>query len=215
MKRRYLKTLMLLSLISLPLFVSPASVIGWGLEGHGVVAELADMRLTPQARQEVATLLEGQSMSSVAVWADDIKHHGRPETSNWHFVDIEFANLTYDPARDCKSTPQGDCVIAELARATATLTDKTNSKVARGEALKFIIHLVGDVHQPLHCADNHDRGGNLIPVQFFKVHTDLHAVWDTWLITRTGLSDIEYARHLDQLLKSQKITVPAGSDPIG
>ncbi len=187
--KRFAATLLALVL------VTPGPAIGWGLEGHAVVAEFATMRLTDAANAQVAALLEpGESLASVASWADDVRHK-RSETAQWHFVDIPKSATQYDPARDCRPTPHGDCVVAAIERFKTVLANATAARPARAEALKFLVHFVGDIHQPLHCADNHDRGGNDITVAFFKASTNLHAVWDTGIITKAGVTEIDYARH--------------------
>lgn len=161
----------------------------WGQEGHSIVAEIAQQRLTPAAAAAVKALLGGDvSLASIASWADDIRDE-RPDTYNWHFVDMPLDVARYDPALYCKPDPnKGDCVINAIARARATLGDRKAPKARRTEALMFLVHFVGDVHQPLHTvADN--EGENTLHVSFFtdptfktREETNLHAVWDQGLI---------------------------------
>src|SRR5579884_1630213 len=191
-KRRLLLTAVLLSTL-------PGPVYGWGTEGHVVVAELAERRLTEPARAEVHRLLGDASLASVATWADEIRT-AEPETAHWHFVDMELADGRYRPDRDCRPTPTGDCLIAALDRFIATLRDRHSPAEARATALKFVVHLIADLHQPLHCADNHDHGGNDVAVQFFMEPTNLHRVWDSGLLQKTGLREHDYAKHLDEWL---------------
>jgi hypothetical protein len=127
----------------------------------------------------------------------------RAQRRPWHFVDIPKSETTYDPARDCQN---GDCVIEAIERQQAILSDHTKTKKARTEALIFLVHLVGDVHQPLHCADDHDRGGNEVQVQFFGIDDNLHAVWDSSLIEKANLSETAYVRKLNTWLSSQSET---------
>jgi hypothetical protein len=157
----------------------PQDVDAWGSVGHRVLARVAASRLSTHTRQEVKTLLSGRSLAAVSTLPDEWRTTTRPETAPWHFVDIPKSETTYDPARDCQN---GDCVIEAIARQQAILSDHTKTKKARTEALIFLVHLVGDVHQPLHCADDHDRGGNEVQVQFFGIDDNLHAVWDSSLI---------------------------------
>ena len=123
-------------------------VHGWGPEGHHIVARIALARLTPEAKQGVQALLGSDDFVGAATWADEIRSQ-RPETYNWHFVDIPFGEMKYDAARDCKPTPQGDCILAQLERARKDLTDASLSQDRRKEALKWLIHLVGDLHMKL------------------------------------------------------------------
>ena len=153
----------------------------WGQEGHSIVAEIAQRRLEPEPLQRVKGLLGGEvSLASVSNWADGVRG-ARPETYNWHFVDIPLGAETYDPVRDCTDTPKGDCVIAEIQRAKSTLGDAAADQQARVEALMFLVHFVGDVHQPLHCVGD-ARGGNDVQVTLFGQHTNLHKVWDSAFI---------------------------------
>ncbi|HYU45479.1 MAG TPA: S1/P1 nuclease [Terriglobales bacterium] len=180
----------------------PTQLMAWGPEGHIVVAKVASARLSPSARTAVRKLLGRHTLDSVANYADQVRGQ-RPETSNWHFVDIPKDATDYDAARDCKDTPKGDCIINELARTQATLKDRSLPKAKRAEALKFVVHFVGDLHQPLHCADNHDRGGNDVKVTFFGKQSNLHRVWDSDIITESNLPPVEFAAQLDSWLDAQ------------
>jgi hypothetical protein len=166
--------------------------LAWGQEGHSVVAEIAQRRLSPQAAAMVArTLGRGRSLGSIASWPDDVRDK-RPETSNWHFVDIPIDTDTYVPARDCAPSPKGDCVVAELDRLKRDLRCARGVE-ARQEALKFAVHFVGDLHQPLHTVED-ARGGNGIAVQVHlrglvcsqacktPLASNFHAAWDNDLI---------------------------------
>lgn len=180
----------------------PANLMGWGQEGHIVVAKIAAANLTPSAKAGVKQLLGRHSLDSVANYADTIRQK-RPETAQWHFVDIPKDATDYNPGRDCPSTAKGDCVIAEIARAQADLKNKSLSKAKRAEALKFVVHFVGDLHQPLHCSDNGDRGGNDVKVKFLGKKSNLHHVWDSDIIDEQHLTATEYADQLDSWLDSQ------------
>jgi hypothetical protein len=177
----------------------------WGAEGHHIVARLAWGLMTPAARDEATTILGGgeDTFIAAATWADEVRA-SRPETYNWHFVDIPVGETRFDAGRDCKPTERGDCVIAEIARARAELTDLSRSAALRAESLKFLIHFVGDLHQPLHAVDDHDRGGNDVRVARLGGEsgraTNLHAEWDTGLISEsTEPEAARAARLLDDL----------------
>ena len=160
----------------------------WGAVGHRVVARIAWAWLTPAAgprpRRCSAAGVDAVSVAA-ATWADEVRS-ARPETYNWHFVDIPSASRDTTPTRDCPATEKGDCVIAEIARARVDLVDARRTSALKAEALKFLIHFVGDLHQPLHAIDNHDRGGNDVSVNALRGEegraTNLHAAWDTGLI---------------------------------
>lgn len=173
--------------------IAPSMAGAWGHDGHVIVAELAQDLLVDQARQQAAALLDGEPLSAVANWADAIRETERPDTSSWHFVNIPIQANRYDASRDC---PQ-DCIVSVTKRLKAILEYKPPlPKPYRAEALKFLVHLIGDIHQPLHCANNDDHGGNDVQVMFFKTPSTLHAVWDEGLIDKSGLSPSRYVELL-------------------
>src|SRR5436305_12076598 len=156
---------------------------GWGPEGHNLVARLAEPRLTPAARARVAEILgPGVSMVSVSSWADQIRR-SRPETGPWHYVDIPIDRPHLDLARDC---PNNDCIIGKIEEFAKALKDPDMTPENQREALMFIIHFVGDMHQPLHCATNQDKGGNEVMTEFFGIPMNLHSAWDSGLLGRMG-----------------------------
>lgn len=198
---------LLLPLLSVPAFA-------WGQEGHSIVAEIAQRRLSPQAAAAVEQLLgRGHSLASVANWADDFRstEQGKP-TQNWHFVDIPLAQKDYDATRDCKLDPgKGDCIVAELRRLKdAELLCPTGDKQKDEPgvtALKFAVHFIGDIHQPLHTVDELTGGNDYevgINMQGATCRiqkctddvmcrtprcnpaavTNLHVMWDSTLIQR-------------------------------
>jgi S1/P1 Nuclease len=163
--------------------------LAWGPEGHAIVAEIAEARLTPAAAQAVAQLLsqdDVQHLDQIASWADSIRAQ-HPETGPWHFVDIPLSAQGYNAARDC---PGGNCVVEQIQRWGAVLGDATVAPAERLIALKYVVHFVGDIHQPLHCETNFasrpppngDRGGNDVHLTYFGRSTNLHAVWDGGII---------------------------------
>jgi hypothetical protein len=156
----------------------PADVFAWGREGHAIVAQIAESRLTPKAKAAVDELLGKQSMSGVSSWADQIRRE-RDETSTWHYVDIPYEMRAYDAARDGKN---GNNVIDKIVDFANVLSDRTRPPTEREEALKFLIHFLGDIHQPLHCAErNEDKGGNFRLVFFLDEPqaVNLHKIWDS------------------------------------
>jgi hypothetical protein len=196
----------------------PAPVLAWGRDGHRVVAVLASQRLTPAARAQVEALLadnpNGRSLPAISMWADWVRHEQMPETYNWHFVDIPLSRDTYDSARDCPPTEKGDCVIAAVQRMRDVLADRQRRHRDRVEALQFVVHLVADLHQPLHVAErDHDKGGNLVKVVWFgsaerrtrgrRQAWNLHAVWDDGMIAASDRSASQYAVQLNAWLARQ------------
>jgi nuclease S1 len=180
------------------LTLRPPTVQAWGYTGHRLVATLAFDHLTNKAKQEVTTLLEGGTLADAANWADEVRPQ-RPETETWHYVDIPLTTSSYDPERDC---PKGDCIVAVIKAQKKILADKGKPRLQRQEALKYLVHFVGDLHQPLHCADNNDEGGNKLMVQFNGQPTNLHYVWDTGLIKASGYSEMEYLTRLREKIQA-------------
>jgi hypothetical protein len=173
--------------------------MAWGAAGHAIIAEIAQRRLDPVALRKVKDLLGGEvSLAAIANLADTIAAT-RPETRNWHFVNIPVGATGYDPDRDCAATPHGDCIVKAIARFRAVLADAGKPKAERAEALVFLVHLVGDIHQPLHCAErNHDAGASTLKVTFFGAPMSLHLVWDVGLIEKHTYDWGDYADHLQR-----------------
>jgi hypothetical protein len=192
---------------------------GWGQEGHSIIAEIAQRRLDADTLRKVKALLGGEvSMSSIASWADDYRAL-HPETGGWHFVDIPLDKSAYDPTRDC-NPDKGDCVVHAIARFTAVLSDCSKSLSERSDALKFVVHFVGDIHQPLHdetrfgADGKDDHGGNLLPVTFFGQSTNLHSVWDTGIIMHTVFAWGTYVTRLQTgWLNGRDVSSLAGGTP--
>lgn len=176
----------------------------WGTDGHHIVARIAWPQMTEQARQQATALLGGDDFVQSSTWADEVRRQ-RPETYNWHFVNIPYGANSYDSQRDCKATPQGDCVIAEIERDQRVIGNMSAAIGARKDALKFLIHFVGDLHQPLHSIDNSDRGGNDVSLLLDGRQTNLHAVWDSGIISTKGIGEAAYADALLADLKSHPV----------
>ena len=171
-------------------------VFGWGPEGHDLVARLAAAHLTPAAAARVAAILgPGTTMASISSWADQIRRD-RAETGPWHYIDIQITDKHLNMTRDCA---KGDCVIAKIADFRKVVVDPAATPVARREALMFLVHFVGDMHQPLHCSDNHDKGGNDVKFDFGGRASNLHSVWDSGLLGRIGQEDALFARYSAEL----------------
>jgi hypothetical protein len=203
----------------------------WGRQGHMLVAMLAANHLTPVARRNVQRLLGEESLADVAVWADEYLL-GNNQTSYWHYVNIPPDAASYDRDRDCPRQPgvaagaRGDiwrdCVIDRIRYNEERVADATLDRADRAVALKFLVHFVGDLHQPFH-ATAVARGGNGIRVRVFgsdacggtpdrPIPCNLHSVWDTQLIAHHGLDDRGYLALLEQeVTRSSMLTRPVGT----
>jgi hypothetical protein len=182
------------------LALSPAQgAFAWGPEGHRTVAEIASRYLDPKASARVLELLEDdrladgelsgrRTLGEVASWADEIREYDPKRPGRrLHFDDIPLCE-TPDYARYCKN---GQCASAQIDRQLRILSDGSARLPLRNRALKWVVHLVGDIHQPLHAADRRDRGGNTVQVSFFGQRDNppygslnLHAVWDVHILRR-------------------------------
>jgi len=163
---------------------------GWGGEGHELIARIAWAQLTPAVQARVTAILgPNASLPSIASWADQVRSQRR-ETGPWHYVDIPIDKPHLDMARDC---PKGDCVLAKIEDFRKALKDPATGAVQRREALMFVVHFVGDMHQPLHCADNKDQGGNQVQVKFGDRQINLHSLWDTGLLGKMPKEDDLFA----------------------
>jgi hypothetical protein len=164
----------------------------WGPQGHRTVGAIADRLLTPAAHAAVAQLLSADvdkfgnlsgrsTLEAVSVWADEL--HGTPAArAAWHYDDVPVCG-SEPKVRYCRD---GQCNTEQLRRLIGVLADSAAAPRERNEALKWVVHLVGDIHQPLHAADNGDRGGNRVPVTLAGVRTrgrdNLHRAWDNDLV---------------------------------
>lgn len=195
--------------------------LGWGCKGHQTVADIAFQQLTPKAREAVMALLPQLQMDprvkhfcagsginpfvDVATWADDIREI-RSDTAGWHFIDVPLGNPTPSP-NDC---PAKGCLVTAINSQIAVLKNGGATGPDQAMALLFLIHFVGDLHQPLHTTTNNDRGGNCLPVNFFgkppkegpneAFKLNLHGIWDTELVEMdmAGESVSQFAAHLQQ-----------------
>ncbi len=169
------------------------SVGAFGPTGHRVVGRIAENHLTGAAREGTRALLGNKSLALVSTWADEIRSDPAwAHASSWHWVTIEDGER-YDSSR---KNPDGD-VIVKLEEFIAKLRDPTTSQRRRATALKWIVHLVGDIHQPLHVGRGADRGGNGIAAEWHGEETNMHRVWDSAMIDSTRLSYTELADFTD------------------
>jgi len=219
------KSLMMRRVLASVLLLGAATPQGWawGREGHRLTALVAEHYLTPATEAAVAQLLGKQTLADVAPWADEYRQE-HPETAPWHYVDIPAAQAKFDRERDCPASstdPKGpwrDCVTDRILYFEGRLGDTSLPPAERAMALKFLVHLIGDVHQPLHAlADS--RGGNDIHVTFLgSTQCDisvcnLHGVWDNSLISEQGLSEKKYTDKLLQEIQDNHWERLAGGAP--
>ncbi|GAB3910582.1 S1/P1 nuclease [Mucilaginibacter boryungensis] len=173
--------------------------ISWGITGHRTIADIAERHLNAGAKAAVTELLDGQSMADASTWADEIRNQGAyRKTSSWHFLNLPLG-LNHEEFVRTVTTMSNGNVYNEILKTETILKDKTASKDQKTEALKFLIHFVGDIHQPMHVSRAEDKGGNTIQVNFSGKGTNLHSLWDTKLIEQQGMSDQQLAVQYDHI----------------
>lgn len=212
----------------LTLLLACPTAWAWSRQGHQLVAELAARDLSPAARGEIARLLAGEpdpTLAGVATWADEIRAESRvaahplgQRSSRWHYVNFQRGReCDYVPAREC---PGGNCVIAAINAQRAVLADRGKPLADRRDALKFLVHFVGDVHQPMHAGLGEDRGGNNFQIQYrgkgapAGEGTQLHGVWDYWILQSAGLDNAAYTARLLQSPVPEDPSLNAGNRPL-
>ena len=190
----------------------------WAPLGHSLVGELAERHLEPNAKAEVAALLAGESdptLAGIANWADALRYSSPEQykrTARWHYINAKGGGCGFELARDCAD---GECIVGAIEQQRAILEDRSQPLEARRDALKFIVHFVGDVHQPMHAGNRTDAGGNgyqislrtpIEPEAYAKAKyvdgimgTNLHSVWDYYILASKGLALPQYADRLDAL----------------
>lgn len=200
--------------LSIVLLLSPnPQAWAWGVEGHRVIADIAWAHLSDATIRNLRPLLGNNDLASVSTWADDIRS-SHTETGPWHYVDIAPGSGGYQ-AKDC---PDDNCVVARIRIFASVLGDSQQPLAARDEALKYLVHFVGDLSQPMHAVGD-ARGGNDIPVTFFgsaqcgEYACNLHGVWDSDLISHTGMLEDQYATELDAMIAADHLKA-GPTDPV-
>lgn len=176
-----------------------APLFGWGPNGHRIVGLIAQHHLTPQAAEGLGHLIGYQSLAQVSTWADEIRSDPAWKKADpWHYISIDDDETLDTTHRN----PKGDILWA-IERFQKVLASRTASIQERTTALKFLVHLVGDIHQPLHVGRREDRGGNLVMVLWFGRPSNLHSVWDSGMIDHQKLSYTEFTGFIDHASAEQ------------
>jgi nuclease S1 len=202
------------------LLASPAAK-AWGCKGHQTVALIAEKHLTPEAKKMVDALLSANpidpklkrycgdavrdAMADASTWPDDVR--GERKNGPWHYIDIPLGASRGDLQQYCGAE---GCVTKAITENAAILRDQNSDPAKRADALRYVIHFVGDLHQPLHGATNNDEGGNCVPVNYLRrgVHEsghalspNLHSLWDTAIVERDmeGADPAEFAETLEAM----------------
>jgi hypothetical protein len=219
------------------IFVLPASLFAWGDRGHEITGVIAYARLTAPVKKQINAMLAGDrdtltpgDFVSRTTWADEYRDSDRlttkkryENTRNWHFVNIDIAtgriasacNRNLPPGIAASAGPAKACIIDKIEQFAAELRDKSSAENEKLLALKFLLHLVGDLHHPLHTADNRDRGGNDVPVVFGQRarRESLHSYWDNYLVQRLGSNARAVGASLDRQITRTKADAWAKGTP--
>lgn len=202
----------------IPLISFAPAAMAWSALGHSLVGELAQRHLTAGAKREVDVLLAGEptpTLAGVSSWPDSLRGADPArykQTARWHYIDYPVGTCAYEPARDCAD---GNCVVGAIEAQRAILADAAQPFAARRDALKFLVHFVGDVHQPMHSSNRNDSGGNkyqlslrtdLAPESYAKdryvngvMGSNMHQVWDYYILGERGLDLRHYTDLLDAM----------------
>ena len=188
-------------------FYLPFASNAWGVLGHRIVGQIADSYLTPTAKKEIAKILGNESIAISANWADFIKSDSTMSyLSPWHYVDVK-GGLSY---AEFKTYFKNDTIADAYTKLNFLIKELKNKNLPMDKKamyLKLVIHIVGDIHQPLHVGHPEDKGGNDIKVSWFNAPTNLHSVWDSRLIDMQQLSYTEYTAAINHTTTSQRKTL--------
>ena len=175
----------------LVLMITATMLLGWGKTGHRVIGKLAEENLTPHAKEAITQLLGNSDLARISNWADEIKADPKWDHShNWHYCTILDGQTTVE------SGAKGGYGVQKLNEFIGLLKQGKLSRQDQIDVLRFIVHITGDLHQPLHVGNGSDRGANDVKVTWFGEPTNLHRVWDSQLIDHMQYSYTEYAQQI-------------------
>lgn len=203
-----MKKILLLLILSLIFNLSHAlNTPYWGATGHRAVGEIATLHLSKKAKKEIEKILGGQGLALVSTYGDDIKSDDAYDKYyTWHFVNFPF-DTKYE---DSEKNKRGDIVMG-IEHCISVLKDPNSSEQDKVFFLKFLVHLIGDLHQPLHVGRGEDKGGNDIKVEWHRRKSNLHRVWDSDMIGFYNMSYSELVDNRNKLSKAQITTIQEGS----
>ena len=173
------------------------TLASWGAKGHRAIASIAEKHLNANVKAVVSSYLNGESIMDAATWADEIRDDQQyRNTGAWHFLNLPLG-LTRAQFSEYVLKQDKDNTYTAILKAEANLRDNALSAPQKAEALKFLIHLVGDAHQPMHVSREEDKGGNTIQLRYEGKGTNLHSLWDGKLIDHEGLNNAEMIKQYD------------------
>lgn len=190
-------------LLSFTFVIVSLILVSWGKTGHRTIGQLAGSHLTPKAQAAVKDLLGNESLADVSSWADEVRgQEAYKKTGSWHFLNLPLG-LSYPEFQKAVTAMTEDNVYSALLKVESTLKDPNATKESKAEALKFVVHFVGDLHQPMHISRAEDKGGNTIQLNYEDKGTNLHSLWDTKLLEHQGLTYEQLATKYDNVPAKQ------------
>ena len=200
-------------ILILILTISSLQVLALGETGHRITGAIAEKYLTETTRNELAIILNNVSLAEISTYADEMRSSPdvfwKKTSKPWHYVTVPNGT-TYE---DIGSPKEGDAYFA-LAKYSKIVSDATSTKSEKALAVKFIVHLIADLHQPLHVGSGEDRGGNRVSVKFFGRPTNLHSLWDSGMINQKKLSYSEWSNWLSAKISDDDVKSWSDTDPL-
>jgi hypothetical protein len=196
MKKFFLTSMLLFFVATSNIFANSPE---WGATGHRTVGAIAQEYLNKSVEKKIDKLLKGESLALVSTFGDDIKSDKRfKHLDPWHYINMPF-DVNYENSEKNK---EGDIYLA-INKCVDILKNKNSSEDDKVFHLKMLVHLIGDLHQPMHVGRVEDKGGNTIQLQWFKTGTNLHRVWDSNLIDHFGMTYTELANNRKKISQAQ------------
>jgi hypothetical protein len=180
-----------------------AALLSWGVTGHRAVGKIAAGHLTPQAKAAVHDLIGDTTLADISTWPDEVRGQAAyRHTGPWHYINLPLGLGYADFEAKVKGMSQEN-VYSALLQQEQILGSSTSTRTAKVEALKYIVHFVGDLHQPMHVSREEDKGGNTVQLNYDGNGTNLHALWDSKLIEHQGLAYEQMAATYDHATPAQ------------
>lgn len=192
------------------LFLCPAIALAWGQTGHRVSGAIASKYLSAKTLSEIEKILPNESLAEAATYADEMRSN---PSSYWQKTASPFHYITIPRGQKYKKAPKQGDALSALKDFRETLLDKNTSLKEKQLALRFIVHIIGDLHQPLHVGNGSDRGGNDRKLSFFWEDSNLHRVWDSGIINQKKLSYTEWTSWLSQKISKDDLKAWSEADP--
>ena len=185
------------TLLSLFAFILSVALLSWGVTGHRAIGKIAADHLSAQAKAAVHDLIGDTTLADVSTWPDEVRSQpAYRHTASWHFINLPLGLSRADFDSKVKGMTV-DNVYSALQQQEQILGANTSTREEKAEALKYIVHFVGDLHQPMHVSREEDKGGNTIQLNYDGMGTNLHALWDSKLIDHQGLTYEQMASAYD------------------